>query len=63
METQRYMNEENLETWVCILNDYKELNGIVVPTTTEAIWQREKGDFSYARFNLKKFEYDKPEKF
>lgn len=39
------------------------MNGIVVPTTIEAIWKLEKKDYSYAKFNVKRTEYNKPEKF
>ena len=63
VETKRYMGEENLETWIGKLTEYKQINGIVVPTTIEGIWKLEKGDFSYAKFNVKKLEYNKPEQF
>lgn len=57
------LNEGNLESWIGRLTAYKEMNGIIIPTNIEAIWQLEKGDFSYAKFNVKVIEYDKPEKF
>ena len=60
METKRYMDEKKLETWVIKLANYKEMNGVVVPTTFEVLWRLEKGDFSYAKFNLQKIEYNKP---
>jgi len=63
METKRYMDVKNLETWVIKIADYKELNNIIVPTTFEVLWRLEKGDFSYAKFYITKIEYDKPEKF
>jgi len=63
METKRHMSKESKETWLGKLADYKELNGIIVPTTIEAIWKLEKGDYSYAKFNVKKIEYNRPEKF
>jgi len=63
VETQRYMGEENLETWIGEFTDYREMNGVVVPTTIEAIWKLEKGDLSYARFHVKKIVYNKPERF
>lgn len=63
LQTKRYMGETDLETWVGKVSDYKELNGIVVPSKIEAIYKLEKGDYSYARFNVKKIEYNKPEKF
>jgi hypothetical protein len=63
METKRYMTEKNKETWIGKFNDCKELNGILVPTSIEAIYRLEKGDFSYAKFTVKEIEYDQPEKF
>jgi len=63
METKRYMDAKNLETWVIKVADYKELNNMIVPTTFEVLWRLEKGDFSYAKFYITKIEYDKPEKF
>lgn len=59
METKRYMSEENRETWLGKLADYKEINGIIVPTSIEATWKLEKGDYSYAKFKVKKIEYIK----
>ena len=63
METQRYMDEEHLETWTGTMSAYKEMNGIVVPTAIEAHWKLAQGDFPYAKFTVKAIEYDKPEKF
>lgn len=63
METKRYMDEKNLETWVIKLSDYKELNCVFIPTAFEVLWRLDKGDFSYAKFNITDVEYNKPEKF
>jgi hypothetical protein len=63
LETKRYMGNENLETWSGKLTDYKEINGILIPTSIEAAWKLAKGDFSYAKFNVTEIEYNKPEKF
>lgn len=63
METQRYMDDKNLETWIITLGAYKEINGVVVPTAFEVLWRLKKGDFSYAKFNLQQIEYNKPQKF
>ncbi len=63
LETRRYMDKKNLETWIIKLADYKELNSIVVPTSFEVLWRLEKEDLSYAKFNVKKIEYNKPERF
>ncbi|HMG08241.1 MAG TPA: DUF6544 family protein, partial [Mucilaginibacter sp.] len=45
METKRYMDKNKLETWIGKLKNYKEINGVAVPTAIEAIWRLEKGDF------------------
>lgn len=63
LETKRYMDETNLETWVIKATNYKEWNSVLVPTIFDVIWRLEKGDFSYARFNITQVEYNKPEKF
>jgi hypothetical protein len=63
METKRYFGEENLETWIIKATDYKELNNVIIPTVFDVLWRLDKGDFSYAKFNITEVEYDKPEKF
>lgn len=62
LETRRYMDKKNLETWIIKVADYKAMNNVLLPTTFEVLWRLEKGDFSYAKFNVKKVEYNKPEK-
>ncbi len=63
METKRYMDKTNLETWVIKCTNYKEVNNVMVPLSFEVLWRLEKGDFSYAKFNIKKVEYDNAEMF
>ncbi len=63
LETQRYMGEKNLETWIGKLSDYKEVNRILIPTAIEAIYKLKKGDYSYAKFKVKVLEYGKPKRF
>jgi len=63
LETERYMDEKNLETWVIRIANYKNFGNILVPTTFEVLWRLKKGDFSYAKFNMKKIEFDYPQKF
>lgn len=63
METKRYMGEDNLETWIIKATNYKELNNIIIPTDFAVLWRLDKGDFSYAKFNITEIEYDKSEKF
>jgi hypothetical protein len=63
LETKRYMNEKSLETWICKVSDYREKNGIIIPFTIEAIYRLKKGDYSYAKFNVKRIEYNVPKRF
>ena len=60
LETKRYMNAKKLETWICKMYNYKNINGIVVPTTAEAIWKLDHGEVCYARFNVLNIEYNEP---
>ena len=46
-----------------IFFDYKEINGIVIPTVIKGTWKLEEGDYNYVNFLLKEIEYDKPELF
>jgi len=63
METKRYMADKGLETWVIKATNYRELNNVLIPTVFDVLWRLDKGDFSYAKFNITEIEYDKPEKF
>lgn len=63
IETKRYMGGGSLETWIGKFTDYKDMNGIIIPTTIEGVWKLKNGDYSYAKFNVKNIEYNKPEKF
>ena len=63
METRRFMEKEKKEVWIGKMADYREINGILIPTKIDAIWRLKKGDFSYAKFNLNKIDYNISEKF
>ena len=63
MESERYMDEVKMTTWIIKMSDYKMMNNVTVPTTFEVLWRLEKGDLPYARFRVTKIEYDLPEKF
>ncbi len=63
LETERYMDEANLETWVIKATDYKPFSGMLIPTAFDVKWRLEKGDFSYAKFYITEVEYNKAEKF
>ncbi|MEJ7738719.1 MAG: hypothetical protein WKF97_14925 [Chitinophagaceae bacterium] len=56
------MDKENLETWIIKLADYKARNDVVVPITFEVLGRLKRGDLSYTKFNVKKIEYNKPER-
>jgi hypothetical protein len=63
LETKRYMDKDHLETWIIKMEDYKKMNGVYVPTRFDVRWRLKTGDFSYAKFNVVKVEYDKPSRF
>jgi hypothetical protein len=63
LETKRYMNEKSLETWIGKVSDYGVKNGMMIPFSIEAIYKLKEGDYSYAKFNVKRIEYDIPERF
>lgn len=63
METKRYMDDKNFDTWIIKVANYKEINNVVVPTLFEVLWRLKKGDFSYAKFNIKTIEYNVAKKF
>jgi hypothetical protein len=63
LETKRYMDKTNLETWVIKTTNYKEINNVFIPTAVDVLWRLDKVDFSYAKFNITEVEYNKPEKF
>jgi hypothetical protein len=63
LETKRYMNEKSLETWIGKISDYGVKNGMMIPFSIEAIYKLKEGDYSYAKFNVKRIEYDIPERF
>jgi hypothetical protein len=63
METKRFMGEEKREAWLCKMACYKKINDVIIPMKAEVIWKLEKGEVSYAKFNVKKIEFDLPKKF
>jgi len=58
LETMRHMGKEGLKTWVGKVGDYKEVRGMMIPMSIEAIWRLDEGDHSYARFNVTEIEYN-----
>lgn len=60
----RYRSTENgpvLTEWITPIGDYKEINGIMIPTTGKAVWVLEDGEFEYIRLEIQEIEYDIPE--
>jgi len=47
-----------METWVIKASNYKEMNGVMIPTNAEAIWRLADGDHPYAKFCLTDLEYN-----
>ena len=63
LETERYMEKDRMKKWIGIVGDYKQIDGIKVPTYIEGKWDLEEGAYPYARFHIQQIEYDIPEKF
>lgn len=62
-EAERYGEfdgEFRLETWSIPLRDYKEFNGIKVPTKGYVTWKFETGDYNWFNFELIEIEYNNP---
>lgn len=60
---ERYMEKDgqySLETWSTPMKDYKEFNGIRIPTKGEVIWKLEEGDFNWYQFEITEVEYNIP---
>lgn len=63
LETERYMDKNQLEKWIGHVSDYRKVNGMMIPHEIKATWMLEEGWHTYAHFYVTKFEYDIPEKF
>lgn len=61
MEAKRYLDKTKLATWIIKCANYQQMNNVLIPLNFEVLWRLEKGDFSYAKFNINKIEYDKAE--
>jgi len=51
-----------LEHWSGYYRDYREAGGMLIPFKVGVAWNLESGDLSYARFNLKKIDYNVPKR-
>ena len=61
-KTKRY-KDKTLENFTGYCDHYRSVDGIKVPFYLEATWNLESGDWSYAKFKIKKIEYNNPSKF
>ena len=59
-EAQRQSDETHAQTWVCRLFDYRERQGVLVPTQGGAAWVIGGEEKPYARFILRDIEFDQP---
>ena len=57
LETKRFMDDKNLETWIVKVADYSYRNLILVPTYFEVLWRLKDTDLCYAKFKMKKIKY------
>lgn len=55
-----FNGEFRLETWLVLMEDYREFEGIRVPTKGEVVWKLKDGDFSWYHFQVKDLEYNNP---
>ena len=61
-KTKRY-KDNTLENFTGYCSDYRTVDGMKVPFYLEATWNLESGDLSYAKFKIKRIEYNIPSKF
>ncbi|MEO6175833.1 MAG: DUF6544 family protein [Flavobacterium circumlabens] len=58
METLRFMTDNKRERWLCRMANYKEINGVKIPVSAEAVWKLKAGDYSYAKFEIIEIQYN-----
>lgn len=67
LRTDRYRDigggKAVLTPWIGRCADYCDFNGLRVPSSIEAVWNLQVGEFSYARFSLANLEYNISEQF
>ena len=62
-EAERYGvfdGEIRLETWSIPVRDYKQFEGIKIPTKGNVTWKLDTGDFNWFNFEVTEIEYNKP---
>lgn len=58
LETERYMGEGELETWVGRVGAYREINGMRIPMRIEAYWVLSGKEHCYARFHIEEIHHN-----
>lgn len=58
LETERYKDKGNLEKWIGKASEYKDFEGIKVPTHIEATWRLQECDFQYVDFYVDTVKYE-----
>ncbi len=64
--TERYRDDHGqlvLETWSTPITEYKEINGVRIPTKGDAVYNLSSGDFKYIEVELTDIEYNHPLKY
>ena len=63
---ERYRDDNGqlmLEKWSTPITEYKEINGIRMPTKGDAVWNLSSGDLKYIEVELIDIEYNNPAKY
>lgn len=47
-----------METWSVDIKEYKQFNGLNVPSDGELIWKLKTGDFHWYHFEVKEMRYN-----
>jgi len=63
---ERYMTDDDgysLQTRSTPITEYREINGMMLPSKGEAVWHLSSGDFRYIRVEIIDIEYNNPSKY
>ena len=63
LTAERYREENgeySLDVWSPRVSEYREINGVRIPTNSEVIWKLNSGDFPCIRIEVTDIKYDTP---
>ncbi len=66
VESQRYYDTGNgydLKRWSGVHSDYREVEGMLIPTGAELTWHLHDGDFTWLRLEITDIEFDNPTRY